>query len=174
MKLKDWTLNGQHTSANDAPHRILWYDKKLSIALCVLTHTMCCLCFWGLGDSHGLASRERFQVSMRGWHQVLVIMVDKGKFKITIPKDYMLEACGWSPDGQVKLNTKQSFPHYVCGETWRIHQCLAFILIQEETSTSSSSERLVSKVLVPLTLVLWSDDHQKETYTLKNGFSIAM
>ena len=45
MKLGDLTLNGQHTSANDAPHRILWYDKKLSIALCVLTHTMCCLCF---------------------------------------------------------------------------------------------------------------------------------
>ena len=66
MKLKDRTLNGQHTSANDAPHKILWYDKKLSIALCVLTHIMCCLCFRGLGDSHGLASRKRFQVSMRG------------------------------------------------------------------------------------------------------------
>ena len=115
MKLKDQTLNGQHTSANDAPHRILWYDKKLSIALCVLTHTMCCLCFWGLGDSHGLASRERFQVSMRGWHQVLVIMVDKGKSKITIPKDYMLEACGWSHDGHMEVNTKQSFPHCVRG-----------------------------------------------------------
>ena len=47
-----------------------------------------------LGDSHGLASRKRFQVSMRGRHQVLVIMVDKGKFKITILKDYILEACG--------------------------------------------------------------------------------
>ena len=115
MKLKDRTLNGQHTSANDAPHRILWYDKKLSITLCVLTHTMCCLCFWGLGDSHGLASRKRFQVSMRGWHQVLMIMVDKGKFKITIPKDYMLEACGWSHDGHMKINTKQSFPHCVWG-----------------------------------------------------------
>ena len=69
----------------------------------------------GLGDSHGLASRERFQVSMRGWHQVLMIMVDKGKFKITIPKDYMLEACGWSHDGHMKINTKQSFPHCVWG-----------------------------------------------------------
>ena len=115
MKLKDQTLNSQHTSTNDAPHRILWYDKKLSITLCVLTHTMCCLCFWGLGDSHGLASRERFQLSMRGWHQVLVIMVDKGKFKITITRDYMLEACGWSHDGQVKMNTKKSFPHCVWG-----------------------------------------------------------
>ena len=119
MKLKDRTLNGQHTSANDAPHKILWYDKKLSIALCVLTHTMCCLCFWGLGDSHGIASRKRFQVSMRGWHQVLVIMVDKGKFKITIPKDYMLEACGWSHDGQVKMNTKQSFQYCVWGSYFK-------------------------------------------------------
>ena len=116
MKLKDQTLNGQHTSESDAPHRILWYDKKLSIALCVLTHTMCCLCFWGLGDSHGLASRKRFQVSMKGWHQVLEIMVDKGKFKITITRDYMLEACGWSHDGQVKMNTKQSFPTLCMGE----------------------------------------------------------
>ena len=51
---------------------------------------------------------------------------------------------------------------------------LPFNLRKEETSTSSSSERIVSKVLVSLTLVLWSDDHKKETYTLKNGFSIAM
>ena len=76
------------------PHEILWYGKKFSIALCVLTHSMCFLCLCGLGDSHGLTSRERFQVSIRGWNQVLVIMVDKGKLKITIPKDYMLEACG--------------------------------------------------------------------------------
>ena len=128
MKLNDRTLNGQHTSESDAPHRILWYDKKLSIALCVLTHTMCCLCFWGLGDSHGLALRERFQVSMRGWHQVLMIMVDKGKFKITIPKDYMLEACGWSHDGQVKINTKKASHIVYGGATWRLHQCLAIQL----------------------------------------------
>ena len=74
---------------------------------------MCYLCLWGLGYSHGLASREIFQVSMRGWHQVFMIMVDKVKFKITIPKEYMLVACGWSHDGQVKTNTKQSFPHCV-------------------------------------------------------------
>jgi hypothetical protein len=48
----------------------------------------------GLDDSHGLTSTERFQVPMRGRHQVLMIMVDKGKFKIAILKDYMLEACG--------------------------------------------------------------------------------
>ena len=42
---------------------------------------------------------------------------------------------------------------------------LPFNLIQEETSTSSSSERLESKVLVPLTLVLWSDEHRRNTYT---------
>jgi hypothetical protein len=115
MKLKDWSPNGQHTSANNVPHMILWYGKKVSIALCVLTHTMSCLCLWGLGYSHGLASRERFQVSMRGWHQVFMIMADKGKFKITIPKDYMLEAWWCSHDGQVKMNTKQSFPYCVWG-----------------------------------------------------------
>ena len=42
---------------------------------------------------------------------------------------------------------------------------LPFNLIQEETSTSSSSERLESKVLVPSTLVLWSDEHRRNTYT---------
>ena len=61
---------------------------------------------------------------------------------------------------------KAKLPHIVFwGETWRLHQCLAFILSQEETSISSASERLVSKVVVPLTLVLWSDDHQRNIYT---------
>ena len=44
---------------------------------------------------------------------MFMIMFDKGKFKITIPKDYMLEACGCSHDGQVKMNTKQGFPRCV-------------------------------------------------------------
>ena len=152
MKLGDRTLNGHHTSANDAPHRILWYDKKLSIALCVLTHTMCCLWFWRLGDSHGLASRERerereiSQVSMRGWHQVLMIMVDKGKFKITILKDYMLEACGWSHDGHMKINTKKSFPHCVWGSYLKTspmscHSTWAKKKLQLQAQVKGSSQR---------------------------------
>ena len=44
---------------------------------------------------------------------MFMIMFDKDKFKITISKDYMLEACGCSHDGQVKMNTKQGFPHCV-------------------------------------------------------------
>ena len=107
--------NGQHTSANHVPHGILWYGKNLSIALCVLTHSMCFLYLWGLGDSHGLTSRERFQVPMRGWHQELMIMIDKGKFKIAILKDYMLEACGWLHDERMKMNTMQCSPHGLWG-----------------------------------------------------------
>ena len=79
---------------------------------------MCFLCLCGLGVSHGLASKERFQVAYV-WmtlsgdgHRVRGVQVQDEK-----PKDYILEACGLSHDGQVKINTKQSFPHCVWGAT---------------------------------------------------------
>ena len=50
---------------------------------------------------------------------------------------------------------------------------LPFNLGQEETSTSSSSERLESKVLVPLALDVRIDDHRKG-YMLRNEFSEAI
>ena len=58
-----------------------------------------------------------------------------------------------------EVEYKAKLPTFVYGRaTWRLHQCLAFNLGQGKTSTSSSSERLESKVLVPLMLVLWNDD----------------
>ena len=92
-------------------------------------------------------------------------MFDKDKFKITISKDYMPKACGCSHDRQMKMNTKQGFPHCVWESYLKTSSCLAFNLSQEGTTTSSSSERANSKVSVPLTLVVRSDDQRIKVYT---------
>ena len=114
MKIEDWIQRwSTHKRKSCATWDLVVWSEFVNCALC--TNPYYVLPMFLRGDSHGLASREIFQVSMRGWHQVLMIMVDKGKFNITIPKDYMLEACGWSHDGQVKMNTKQSLPYCV----WR-------------------------------------------------------
>ena len=147
------------------PREILWNGKNLSIVLCVLTHTMCCLCFWEeiLMGSH----REREISSV---YERMTSSVDDHGWQGQVQDNYPEGLHAWSlwmiTWWTHEDKYKAKLPTLCMGELLEdFTNVLPFNLIQEETSTSSSSERLESKVLVPSTLVLWSDEHRRNTYT---------
>ena len=115
------------------------------------------LYLWGLGDSHGIASRK-----ITCAHERLVIELYKVKFKICISKDYMLEACGWSRGGSCEDGIWCKAFLMAYEETiWSLHQVMWPIfhghLEPSMTPTSSSSGTLKSKVLCRGSLTIEKD-----------------